>query len=102
MLKIIAFNILLASARIINLSLTIYMWIIIVRALISWFSPDPRNRFVIILHRLTEPVLKPIRKIIPPSQLGGIDISPFIMILVIIFMNNFLVGSLIGIASKMR
>jgi YggT family protein len=78
------------------------MWIIIVRALISWFSPDPRNRFVIILHRLTEPVLKPIRKIIPPSQLGGIDISPFIMILVIIFMNNFLVGSLIGIASKMR
>jgi YggT family protein len=102
MLKIVAFNILLASARIINLSLTIYMWIIIVRALISWFSPDPRNRFVIILHRLTEPVLKPIRKIIPPSQLGGIDISPFIMILVIIFMNNFLVGSLIGIASKMR
>jgi len=102
MLKIVAFNILLASARIINLSLTIYMWIIIVRALISWFSPDPRNRFVIILHRLTEPVLKPIRKIIPPSQLGGLDISPFIMILVIIFMNNFLVGSLIGIASKMR
>ncbi len=102
MLKIVAFNILLASARIINLSLTIYMWIIIVRALISWFSPDPRNRFVIILHRLTEPVLKPIRRIIPPSQLGGLDISPFIMILVIIFMNNFLVGSLIGIASKMR
>ncbi len=102
MFKIVAFNLLVASARIINVSLTLYMWIIIVRALISWFSPDPRNRFVIILHRLTEPVLKPIRRIIPPSQLGGLDISPFIMILVIIFMNNFLVGSLIGIASKMR
>lgn len=102
MFKIVAFNLLIASARIINISLTLYMWIIIVRALVSWFSPDPRNRFVIILHRLTEPVLKPIRRIIPPSQLGGIDISPFIMILVIIFMNNFLVGSLVGIASKMR
>lgn len=102
MFKIIAFNLLKASARIINISLTLYMWIIIVRALISWFSPDPRNRFVIILHRLTEPVLKPIRRIIPPSKLGGIDISPFIMILVIIFMNNFLVGSLVEIASKMR
>ncbi len=102
MLKIVAFNLLIASARIINVSLTLYMWIIIVRALISWFSPDPRNRFVIILYKLTEPVLKPIRRIIPPSQLGGLDISPFIMILVIIFMNNFLVGSLIGIASKMK
>lgn len=102
MFKIVAFNFLIASARIINISLTLYMWIIIVRALISWFSPDPRNRFVIILHRLTEPVLKPIRRIIPPSKSGGIDISPFIMILVIIFMNNFLVGSLVEIASKMR
>ncbi len=102
MIKIFAFNLLRATAQIINASLTIYMWIIIIRAVISWFSPDPRNRFVIILHRLTEPVLRPIRRIIPPSQLGGIDISPFIMILVIIFMNNFLVGTLIEIASRMR
>lgn len=102
MIKIFAFNFLRATAQIVNASLTIYMWIIIIRAVISWFSPDPRNRFFIILYRLTEPVLRPIRRIIPPSQLGGVDISPFIMILIIIFMNNFLVGTLIGIASKMR
>ncbi len=102
MIKIFAFNLLRATAQIINTSLTIYMWIIIIRAVISWFSPDPRNRFVIILHNLTEPVLRPIRRLIPPSQLGGIDISPFIMILVIIFMNNFIVGTLIEIASKIR
>lgn len=102
MIKVIAFNLLRATAQIINASLTIYMWIIIIRALISWFSPDPRNRFVIILHRLTEPVLRPIRRIIPPSQLGGLDISPFIMILIIIFMNNFLVGTLVEIASRMK
>lgn len=102
MIKVIAFNLLRATAQIINASLTIYMWIIIIRALISWFSPDPKNRFVIILHRLTEPVLRPIRRIIPPSQLGGLDISPFIMILIIIFMNNFLVGTLVEIASRMK
>lgn len=102
MFKIITFNLLNGIAQIINASLTVYMWVIILRAIISWFSPDPRNRFFIILYRLTEPVLRPIRRIIPPSQLGGIDISPFIMILIIIFMNNFLVGTLIGIASRMR
>ncbi len=102
MLKIVFFNFIKALAQIINLSLTLYMWIIIVRAFISWFNPDPRNFLVILLRRLTEPVLRPIRKIIPPSQLGGLDISPFIIILIIIFMNNFLVGTLIGIASRVR
>ncbi|MGQ9618818.1 MAG: YggT family protein [Candidatus Aminicenantia bacterium] len=102
MLKIVAFNFIKAIAQIINASLTVYMWIIILRALVSWFSPDPRNMFYIILYRLTEPVLRPFRRFLPPYRLGGLDISPFLVILVIIFINNFLVGTLIEIASRMK
>jgi len=72
---------------IINL-LRIFVWLIIARALMSWVNPDPRNIFVQIIHSLTEPVMAPFRKIIPP--LGLIDLSPIILIFLIEFMRIFL------------
>lgn len=93
-------NLLLAIAQILDIVLSIYMWIIIIAALISWVTPDPYNPIVRFLYSVTDPVLRPIRR-----RLGiwfGIDISPLIVILIIIFTKRFLVASLFDIASRMR
>ncbi|MEW6457169.1 MAG: YggT family protein [Acidobacteriota bacterium] len=95
-------NLLKSIAQLIHMSLNLYMWIIIIRALISWVSPDPRNPVVIILVRLTEPVLRPIRRYVPPWRMGGIDISPLIAILIIIFIDNFLLETLIEYSIKLK
>ena len=63
--------------------LDIYSWVVIIRALISWVSPDPYNPIVQILAKLTEPVLRPLRKLVPPEKLGGLDLTPLILILLI-------------------
>ena len=63
--------------------LTLYTIIIIVRALVSWVSPDPRNPIVLFLHKATEPVLRPLRALVPPRALGGIDLSPILAIVLI-------------------
>jgi YggT family protein len=92
-------NLVVALAQVINIVLTIYMWIIIFRALISWVNPDPYNQIVIILHRITEPVLGPVRRRIPMRNIG-IDLSPVIVLLVIIFLKYFLVETLIQMANR--
>ena len=70
-----------------------YMWIIIIRALLSWVNPDPYNPIVKFLHSITEPVLYRVRKAIPMPRMG-LDLSPILIILAIIFLQTFLVGSL--------
>ncbi len=77
------------------------MWIIIIRALISWVNPDPWNPVVQFLHRATEPVLAPIRRWLPTWR-WGIDFSPLVVILAIYFAQVFLVGSLRELAWRMR
>jgi len=90
-------NFVLALARIIDIVLTIYMWIIIFRAVISWVNADPYNQIVIFLYKATEPVLRLVRRIIPFRNIG-IDLSPMIVILVIIFLQYFLVETIIQFA----
>ena len=63
--------------------LHVYSWVIIIRAVISWVSPDPYNPIVQILHRLTEPVLRPLRSLIPPHKLGGLDLSPLLAVVLL-------------------
>jgi len=87
-------NLLGAIARILHIVLTIYMWIIIIRAVLSWFNVPSLYPLVVILYRLTEPALRPLRRIIPPYKLGGIDITPMIAILIIIFLDLFVVKSI--------
>lgn len=93
-------NFLHAIAQILNIALYIYMWIVIIRALISWVNPDPYNPIVRFLYQATEPVLYRVRRIIP--FMGGFDLSPIIVILVIIFLQNFLVDTLVEVAVKMK
>jgi YggT family protein len=79
---------LLAGADLVSLALTAYMWILIVRALVSWVGADPWNPIVRFLHQVTEPVLRPVRRLLPNSPL---DFSPVIVILCIYFLQWFLV-----------
>jgi len=90
-------NFIIGLVKVIDIALTLYMWIIIFRALISWVNPDPYNQIVIFLYRVTEPVLGPIRRRLPMRNIG-IDISPIIVILVIIFLQYFLVETMIQMA----
>ena len=94
-------NLIFALAKIIDIGLTIYMWIIIGRALISWVNPDPYNPIVTFLYRATEPVLAPIRRWIPLRGMG-IDISPILVILVIYFLQMFLVKTMIQMTTYLR
>ena len=93
-------NFLVAIAKILNIALSLYMWIVIGRAIISWVSPDPYNPIVKFLNAVTEPILYPIRKKIP-INLGGIDFSPILVILAIIFLQSFLVKTLMQLAASM-
>lgn len=86
-------NFMLAIAQLIDFVLTAYMWIIIGRAVISWVNADPYNPIVRFLFEATEPVLSRIRRMLPMSM-GGIDFSPMILILAIMFVQSFLVQSL--------
>jgi YggT family protein len=64
--------------------------VVIVAALISWVSPDPRNPIVRFLYAVTEPLFRPFRKLVPPSRTGGIDLSPIFVILAIYVLSRFL------------
>ncbi len=94
-------NLILAVASILNIVLEVYQWIIIIAAIISWVNPDPYNPIVRFLYSVTEPVLRPVRRIIG-GRLGPIDISPIIVILAIIFIQRFLIGSMIEMAYKIK
>ncbi|MEA3468620.1 MAG: YggT family protein [Thermodesulfobacteriota bacterium] len=86
-------NFMMAIAQLIDFLLTAYMWIIIGRAVISWVNADPYNPIVRFLYNVTEPLLSRIRRLVP-MNMGGIDFSPMILILAIMFLQSFLVPTL--------
>ena len=96
----VAGNFVLAIARLLELVITAYIWIIIARAIISWVNPDPYNPIVRFLYRVTEPVLRPVRHRMP--MMGGLDLSPMVVILVLYFLDWFLVSTLRDLALGLR
>jgi YggT family protein len=76
--------------------LNIYTWVIIAAAVISWVTPNPYNPAVRLLRRLTEPVLAPIRQLLPPWKTFGLDFSPMIIILLIQWVVKPLLWTLVG------
>ena len=93
-------NFLLAVAKLLNFILGAYIWIVIGRAVISWVNPDPYNPIVKFLRQVTDPLLVKIRQFVP--IMGGFDLSPMILILVIMFLQNFLVPTLYQLASSLQ
>ena len=94
-------NFLSATAQILKIILELYMWVIIIRALLSWVNPDPYNPIVQFLHSITEPVLYRVRQLIPMSGMG-IDFSPIIVLLAIVFLQSFVVQSLGALALRLQ
>ncbi len=88
-----------ALAGMLDIVLTLAMIVVIARAILSWVSPDPYNPIVRIINQLSEPILFPIRRRVP--YFGGIDFSPIIVLLIIFFLNEFVVNSLYRIAAPM-
>lgn len=87
-------NFLIAVSRMLHFAMQILMLIVIFRAVLSWFNIPSLYQMKVILYRLTEPVLKPLRRIIPPNKLGGIDLTPLIVIFVIYIVDSVFVNSL--------
>jgi YggT family protein len=75
--------------------LNLYSWVIIAAALITWVSPDPRNPIVTFLRQVTEPVLGPVRRFLPPWKTGGLDFSPLIVIIAIQFVERVIFPGLV-------
>jgi YggT family protein len=84
---------LIALARIIEVVLTLYMWIVIAGAVLSWVHPDPYNPIVRFIHNVTEPVLYRIRRSLPVS-FSGIDFSPLVVIFAIMFLKWWITPSI--------
>lgn len=90
-----------ALAGVINIALQFYMWIVIIAALISWVNPDPSNPIVRFLYSVTEPVFAFVRRILPFPRMG-IDLSPIIVILAIVFIQQFVVITLKQVAANLK
>ncbi len=91
---------LLAVANVMNVVLLFFMWVVIFRAILSWVNPDPYNAIVRFITNVTEPVLHPIRTKLPINY-GGIDFSPIIVILLVMFLRTFVVNSLSRMAASL-
>jgi len=95
-------NILIGIGEVLHILLQIYMWIVIIGALLSWVNPDPYNPIVRFLYSATEPVFSWLRRTLPFLRIGGIDFSPIIIIVIIIFLDKALVTSLIETGVRMK
>jgi len=94
-------NLLQALASVIDTLLTLYFWVVIISALLSWVNPDPYNPIVRFIHNLTEPVFYRVRKWLPFTYIGGLDLSPIVVLLAIQFLKIFLVRTLIQMSLAM-
>jgi YggT family protein len=95
-------NLLNASAQVLKVILDLYLLAVILRAIFSWVDADPSNGFVRAVRALTEPVLSPLRRLLPPYRTGGWDLSPLLACLAILFVKSFVVGTLFDLAGRMR
>ncbi len=91
-------NLIAAIAEVLHIVLTLYMYIIIVRAVLSWLNPDPYNQIIQFINRVTDPPLIWLRRTIP-TIVGGLDLSPIILIFAIIFLDHFIVDTLRQLAA---
>lgn len=95
-------NFVSALASVVGAILTLFYWLILIRALLSWVSPDPFNPIVQFLQSVTEPILEPIRRLLPIGLRAGIDISPVIAFFLLMFLKSFLVGTLMELSFRLR
>ncbi|UZP68152.1 YggT family protein [Desulfovibrio mangrovi] len=100
-MELLAGNFLGAIAGVLNAVLSLYFWIVIASAVLSWVNPDPYNPIVRIIRNLTEPVFYKVRKLLPFTYVGGLDLSPVVILLGIEFIKMFVIRSLYQFAGHM-
>lgn len=83
-----------AIAVVLSQLLTLYWWIVLIAVLLTWVNPDPYNPIVRFLRNVTEPVFYQIRRRMPFVVVGGLDLSPLVVVLAIAVLRIVLVGSL--------
>ena len=92
-------NFIIAMAKVTDILLTVFYWLVLARALISWVNPDPFNPIVQLLHQVTEPILEPIRRLLPQT---AIDFSPLVAFLVIVAAQSFVVQTLLDMGYRLK
>ena len=85
-----------AIAQLLHTVINIYIWIIIIAALLSFIRPDPYNQIVQIIYRLTEPAFEFVRRKLPFVVFSGIDLSPIVILLALQFFDVFMMRLLLG------
>jgi YggT family protein len=90
-----------AVAQVLDMALSLYMWVVIIAALLTWVNPDPYNPIVRFLRSATEPVFWRVRKVVPFANLGGFDLSPVLVIFAIYFLRTFVVGNLLRLSMRL-
>lgn len=80
----------LSAAELLTLLINIYFWAVIIQAILSWINPDTYHPAIILLHQLTEPILRPARNILPP--ISGLDLSPLLVLIALQLANILLVS----------
>ena len=96
----LASNFILAIARVLNFVVSAYTIVIFFRVILSWIQIPSLYPVAVIVYKLTEPLLKPIRKYVPPHKMGGLDISPMILLVILMFINTFVIRSLLQYAIR--
>ena len=94
-------NLLISVAKLLDILLSLYLWVVIIRALLSWVNPDPYNPIVRFLYQVTEPVFALVRRWFPWTAMGGMDFAPMIIMLGIFFVQSFVVQTLIQFAHNL-
>jgi YggT family protein len=94
-------NFIIAVTYVLEYILWAYMWIIIARVIISWVNADPYNAIVRFVYNATEPVLDRVRRVVPVVA-GGLDLSPLVVWIAIVFLQRFLVQTLYDLARSLH
>jgi len=97
----VAGNFINAFAQVLSFIIDALWWLIIIRALLSWVSPDPYNPIVQFIEKTTEPLLHPLRQLVPIYKIG-FDISPILAILILYFLKIFAIQTLIGLSLRLQ
>lgn len=98
---IILGNVLYGIATVLDMLLTMVVFLVIARAVISWVNPDPFNPVVRFLNSSTDPLLRPLRRVIPLIG-GAIDITPIVLLLILYFLKAALVNTLIDYSQLLK
>ncbi len=94
-------QLLLAIARVVNMVLDVYTWVVIIAVVLSWVNADPYNPIVQAIRSVTEPVFRWVRRRVPFAVVGMLDLSPFLVLLGVYFLKVFLVNSLVLTAYRL-